>query len=80
MPVEDAAAFVGTTWETTAATVNGLVTEALGHLPTPRERVTIGDFECLVEDVHRRTVVTVVARRIKAARREAGEEEEEEKA
>ena len=40
-----------TTWETEAATVDGFVTEALGHLPTPRERVVIGDFEFEVEGV-----------------------------
>ena len=59
---------------TDAATVNGFVTEALGHLPTPRERVVIGDFEFEVEDVHRRALVTTVARRVKE---EAAEEDEE---
>jgi CBS domain containing-hemolysin-like protein len=65
MPVEDAATFLGTEWETTAATVNGFVTEALGHLPTPGERVVIGDFEFEVGDVHRRALVSAFARRIK---------------
>ena len=65
MPVEDAATFLGTKWDTEAATVNGFVTEALGHLPTPRERVVIGDFEFEVEDVRRRALVTTVARRVK---------------
>jgi CBS domain containing-hemolysin-like protein len=65
MPVEDAATFLGTRWETEAATVNGFVIEALGHLPTPLERVVIGDFEFEVEGVQRRALVTAVARRIK---------------
>lgn len=65
MPVEDAATFLGTTWETEAATVNGFVIEALGHLPTPLERVVIGDFEFEVEGVQRRALVTALARRIK---------------
>ena len=65
MPVEDAATFLGTEWSTDAATVNGFVTEALGHLPTPVERVVIGDFEFEVEGVQRRALVSVLARRIK---------------
>jgi len=50
------------------------VTEALGHLPTPHERVVIGDFEFEVEDVRRRALVTAVARRVK---QEPSEEEPE---
>jgi CBS domain containing-hemolysin-like protein len=75
MPSEDAATFLGTKWETEAATVNGFITEALGHLPTPRERVVIGDFEFEVEDVRRRTLVTALARRVKLE--PSGEEEQE---
>jgi CBS domain containing-hemolysin-like protein len=63
MPVDDAAAFLNTKWETDAATVNGLITEALGHLPTPGEDVTIGDFEFEVEDDRRRALVSALARR-----------------
>jgi len=74
MPVEDAATFLGTKWDTEAATVNGFVTEALGHLPTPRERVVIGDFEFEVEDVRRRALVSTVARRVKDESEEEGEE------
>jgi putative hemolysin len=65
MPVEDASTFLGAEWETDAATVNGFVTEALGHLPTPGERVVIGDFEFQVEGVQRRALVSVLARRIR---------------
>jgi len=70
MPVEDAATFLGTAWETEAATVNGFITQALGHLPTPGERVAVGEFEFEVEDVRRRALVSVLARRIRAAWRE----------
>ena len=73
MPVEDAAAFVGASWDTDAATVNGFVTQVLGHLPVPHERVIVGDFEFQVEQVHRRTLVSVVARRLVPASSEDGE-------
>ena len=73
MPVEDAATFLGTEWETHAATVNGFITQALGHLPTPGERVVIGDFEFEVEDVRRRALVSVLARRIKDEAQEEGD-------
>jgi Mg2+/Co2+ transporter CorC len=53
--------------------VNGLVTQALGHLPTPGEHVTIGDFEFEVEDVRRRALVSALARRL---RPEVHEEEQ----
>jgi Mg2+/Co2+ transporter CorC len=74
MPVEDAATFIGTKWETEAATVNGLVTEALGHLPTPGECIAIGDFEFEVEDVIHRALVTAVARRVKQEPVDEGQE------
>ncbi len=73
MPVEDAATFLGTEWVTDAATVNGFITQALGHLPTPGERVVIDDFEFKVEDVRRRALVSVLARRIKDQAQEEGD-------
>jgi len=63
MAVDDAAAFLETTWETDSATVGGLVTSALGHLPTPGETVTIGDYEFEVESVAQRAVSSILARR-----------------
>jgi Mg2+/Co2+ transporter CorC len=62
MPVDDAGVLLNTRWDTDASTINGLITEALGHLPTPGERVTIGDVEFEVESVRRRAVVSAVAR------------------
>jgi CBS domain containing-hemolysin-like protein len=64
MTVDDAATYLNTKWETDATTLNGLITEALGHLPTRGERRVIGDFEFEVEDVRRRALVTALARRI----------------
>ena len=65
MPVDDAATYLNTRWDTDATTLNGLITEALGHLPTPGERVAIGDFEFEVEDVRRRAMVSAIARDIR---------------
>ena len=64
MPVDDAAAALRTVWETDAATVGGLVTAALGHLPVSGETVRIGDYEIEVERVAERAVETVIARRL----------------
>src|SRR5262249_36105996 len=43
MAVDDAATLLNTTWETDAATMGGLVTEKLGHLPAPHERTVVGE-------------------------------------
>jgi putative hemolysin len=73
MTVQDAAALLGGEWETDATTVGGLVTEALGHLPAPGERVAIGDYEFEIEGVVDRAVESVVARRLVPAISEGGE-------
>ena len=62
--VDDAASALKTSWETEATTVGGLVTAALGHLPVPRDRVTVGDYEFEVERVANRAVEYVLARRV----------------
>jgi putative hemolysin len=72
LPVDHAAAALRTTWETDAATVGGLVTAALGHLPVSGEIVRIGDFDIEVERVAERAVETVIARRVHADDRQAG--------
>jgi len=61
--VDDTQALFGATWNTAAATVAGMVIEALGHLPTPGERVTLGAVEFEVEGVNDRTPASIVARR-----------------
>ncbi|MEQ1574414.1 MAG: hemolysin family protein [Vicinamibacterales bacterium] len=64
MAVDDAAALLKTTWDTDATTVGGMVTEALGHLPTLGERAVVGNHEFEVEHVKGRALVSVLARRI----------------
>jgi CBS domain containing-hemolysin-like protein len=71
MAVDDAATALRTMWETEAATVGGLVTELLGHLPVPGEVVRIGDYELEVGDVADRAVGTVFARRVRSDDEEA---------
>ncbi len=67
MTVDDAAAALKTEWETEAATVSGMVTAALGHLPIPDERVAIGRFEFEVERVAERALESVLVRRLAPA-------------
>ena len=67
MAVQDAAALLNAEWDTTASTVGGLVTEALGHLPQPGEQVTLADYEFEIESVADRAVQAVVARRLAPA-------------
>ena len=71
--VQDGEALLGTSWETEVSTVGGLVTEALGHLPSPGETVTIGDYEFTVERVVDRAVASVVATRLTKPPAEAQE-------
>ncbi len=73
MTVDDAAALLGTEWETEATTVGGLVTAALGHLPVPGERATVGSYEFEVERVARHALDSALARRV--APEETGREE-----
>jgi putative hemolysin len=64
MAVHDAATLLHTTWETDSATVGGLVTAALGHLPVPNETAIVGDYEFEVERVAHRALESVLARRL----------------
>ena len=66
MAVDDAATALRTVLESDAASVGGLVTEALGHLPLAGEAARIGDFEFVVERVAEKAVETVIARRIRS--------------
>jgi len=70
MTVDDAASTLQTTWDSEATTVAGLVTEALGHLPAPGERVTVGAFEFETEAVTNRALDSVVVRRVAPDMRE----------
>ena len=51
-------------WETDATTVGGLVTAALGDLPEPGDKATIGRFEFQVERVADRALESVLAPRV----------------
>jgi CBS domain containing-hemolysin-like protein len=64
MAVDDAAALLNTSWETDAATMSGLVTAVLGRLPTPGDRVIVGEYELEVERVAERAVQTLIAARV----------------
>jgi CBS domain containing-hemolysin-like protein len=64
MGVDEAAAVLDARWDSDAATVGGLVTEALGHLPAPGETVQIGEYEFEVERVAGHALQSVVARRV----------------
>ena len=44
--------------------MSGLVTAALGHLPVPGERVTVGRYEFEVERVVNRALDSALARRV----------------
>jgi CBS domain containing-hemolysin-like protein len=70
MTVDDAAATLDANWDTDAATVGGMVTEGLGHLPAPGERVEIAPFEFEIERVADRAVDSVIVRRLAAPRRD----------
>ena len=65
MSVDDAATMLNTSFETEATTVGGMVTAALGHLPTPEETVVIGDYSLEVERVAGKVLESVLAIRVK---------------
>ncbi|HEY5617698.1 MAG TPA: hemolysin family protein [Vicinamibacterales bacterium] len=73
MAVDDAAAVLNTSWATDASTVGGLVTAALGRLPGPGDRVTVGEYELEVERVAERAVETLLASRVTPVMTEAEE-------
>ena len=64
LSVDDAAVLLRTKFDTEATTVGGLVTEALGHIPSPGDHSQVGSFGFIVERVANRAVETVVAQRI----------------
>jgi magnesium and cobalt exporter, CNNM family len=71
MAVDDAAALLNTSWDTDASTVGGFVTAALGRLPFPGDRVTVGEYELEVERVAERAVESLIASRVVPAPAEA---------
>ena len=73
MAVDDASSALRTSWETASTTLGGLVTSALGHLPSAGERVTVGNYEFQVERVVDRAVASVLARRLTPEPEEEGD-------
>lgn len=63
MSVDNAAVLLGTSWETEAATVGGLVTEHLGHLPAPGEHIDVGEYRLTVERIAGHAIESVIAER-----------------
>jgi CBS domain containing-hemolysin-like protein len=73
MAVQDAATALATDWETGAATVGGMVIEALGHLPTLGERISIGEYDFEVERLADRVVESVIVLKLPRPRDEDDE-------
>jgi putative hemolysin len=73
MAADDAALLLNTTWETEATTVGGLVTSALGRLPAPGDKATIGQYEFEVERVADRAVDSVLVAPVESGSDEDGE-------
>jgi CBS domain containing-hemolysin-like protein len=60
MTIQDAATAFDTEWDTDAATVGGMVIEALGHLPSPGDIATIEQHAFEVERVAERVVESLI--------------------
>lgn len=61
MRLDEAEPWIGILWEGEADTVGGRVTEELGHLPEPGERLEIDGVEVEVERVSNHAVASVLA-------------------
>ena len=70
MAIRDAAMALDTEWETDAATVGGMMIESLGHLPTPGERISIGEYDFEVERVADRAVESAIVIKLPTPRDE----------
>jgi CBS domain containing-hemolysin-like protein len=73
MSIDDAAVLLRTRWDSEEATIGGLVTEYLGHLPAAGEQAIVGAYELTVERVAGYAVESVIARRV-AEEPEEGEQ------
>jgi putative hemolysin len=60
MAIQDAATALDAEWDSDAATVGGMVTEAFGHLPVTGERISIGEHDFEVERLSGRAVESVL--------------------
>jgi CBS domain containing-hemolysin-like protein len=73
MTVQDASAALATSWDTDAATVGGMVIEALGHIPVPGERISVGEYDFEIERLADRAVESVIAVKLPTPRDEDDE-------
>ena len=74
LSLDDLTELTGHRWERLdVATIGGLVTEALGRLPTPGEALDLEGFHIVVEQVRRRAVARVHIERIAAEPDDADE-------
>jgi magnesium and cobalt transporter len=70
MAIQDAATALATDWETDASTIGGMVIEALGHLPAPGERISVGEYDFEVERLVDRVVESVIVLKLPTPRDE----------
>ena len=73
MTIQDAAIALGTKWDTDAATVGGMVIEALGHIPVPGERISVGEYDFEIERLADKAVESVIAVKLPPPRDEDDE-------
>ena len=73
--VQDAAALLEDEWDTGASTVGGLITEALGHMPSEGETVVVGRWRFTVERVVDRAIASAMAARLVAVSDDGAEQE-----
>ena len=73
--VQDAAVLLEDEWDTGASTVGGLITEALGHMPSEGETVVVGRWRFTVERVVDRAIASAMAARLVAASDDGAEQE-----
>jgi len=73
MTIQDAATALATRWDTDAATVGGMVIEALGHIPVPGERISVGEYDFEIERLADRAVESVIAIKLPTPRDEDDE-------
>ncbi|MFP5212931.1 MAG: hemolysin family protein [Acidobacteriota bacterium] len=59
--LDEAEPWTGILWMGEADTVSGLITETLGHMPDPGERLTLDGVDIVIERVEHHAIVSVIA-------------------
>lgn len=70
MPLDDTEGWIGIRWKGESETVGGHVTEALGHIPTVGERITIDGVTVEVERMVHHAVASLIATPVIAVKEE----------